>query len=392
MKKQKQSCCCEEEKEQASCGCAAEEDKEEEECCCGGPIKEITKFKKFRVLDILKTAGGSAPVVPTKLGITDIIGNLLARFGINRMNHGVRPGLYAVGKPDRNSPVLVSANYKMSFDSLRKELTGIDAWILVLDSKGVNVWCAAGKGTFGTEELIKRIKLVKLDRVVAHRDVIVPQLGAPGIAAHLVRKGARFKVIFGPVEARDIKEFLKNGMKADEKQRTVGFGLRKRMEITGIEFVSAVKIILTTSVVAVLAASFTKNGFNLATGFSNAAYFIEALFVAVLCATVLPAALLPVLPGRMFSVKGAVTGLIGSLAFVLLALGMTHLTQASIVMLSTAFTSFIFMNYTGTSTFTSLTGVRKEIAVSVPVMIIAAIIGIGLQIADFVIKGAIKWN
>jgi hypothetical protein len=288
--------------------------------------------------------------------------------------------------------VLVSANYKMSFDALRKELKGINAWILVLDTKGVNVWCAAGKGTFGSLELVKRSMLVKLDEVVSHRNLIVPQLGAPGIAAHIVKKYAKYKVIYGPVEARDIKAFLDNGMKADEKQRTVEFGLIKRLEVTGIEFVTALEIFLGISAVAVLAAGFTKTGFSISAGLAAASYFIAAMFITALSATVIPAAFLPVIPGRMFSVKGAITGLVCSGIFVLLAPTLSPFSKASIVLLSSAISSFVFMNYTGTSTFTSLTGVRKEIAVSAPVMIIAAIIGLALQITDFVLKGGIKWN
>jgi acetyl-CoA decarbonylase/synthase complex subunit gamma len=85
------------------------------------------------------------------------------------MDYSIEPGLYALGAPDRESPVLVSANYKMSFDELRSALPGRDLWILVLDTKGINVWCAAGKGTFGTEELVKRIASSGLSQVVAHR-------------------------------------------------------------------------------------------------------------------------------------------------------------------------------------------------------------------------------
>jgi hypothetical protein len=414
MPKTKQSCCCEEEKqEKSACGCSGKEADDTGSCCsetrnpkpatqridvdsvdcsCGGTQKEITKFKKVRAIDMLKTPPGAVPVVSTSLSAADTLGNLLARLGINRMAHAVKPGLYAAGRPDMNSPVLVSANYKMSFDALRRELAGIDAWILVLDTKGVNVWCAAGKGTFGTEEIINRVKSVKLYKIVTHRNLIVPQLGAPGVGAHIVRKRTGFKVNYGPVEARDIKAFLEKGMKADEKQRTVEFGLLKRLEVTGIEFMTAVKIILAVSFAAVLAAGFTKQGFSIAAGFASASYFIEALLLAALASTVIPAALLPVLPGRMFSIKGALAGFLISLVFVLLAPGMTRLTQASIVLLSTSLASFVFMNYTGTTTFTSLTGVRREIAVSVPFMIAGAVLGMGLQIADFFIKGAIKWN
>ena len=62
------------------------------------------------------------------------------------------------------SPVLVSANYKLSFDCLRSELTGFNAWMLVLDTRGVNVWCSAGKGTFGTNEIVGRVQGEPLGR------------------------------------------------------------------------------------------------------------------------------------------------------------------------------------------------------------------------------------
>ncbi len=359
--------------------------------CCGG-TKEIVKFEGLNVAGHIKTDAGEIPTVPVSLTVKDILGNMLARLGINRNSYAVSPGLYAVGKPDKNSSVLVSANYKMSFDVLRRELKGINAWILVLDTKGVNVWCAAGKGTFGTFEMVKRILTVHLHKIVSHRKIIVPQLGAPGIAAHLVKQYAKFSVVFGPVEAKDIKEFLDNGMKASEEQRTVAFGLKKRIEVLGIEFKTAMQLFFGMSALAILAAGFTKTGFSVTAGFSAASYFVAAMFVMVLSATVIPAVLFPVLPGKMFSIKGAFAGLIASGLFVLLVPSLTPLSKASIILMTSSISAFVFMNYTGATTFTSLTGVRKETAVSVPPIVIAAVIGLGLQIADFIMKGAIKWN
>jgi len=107
----------------------------------------------------------------------DLAGRWKARWGIGRMNYTIEPGLYAVGNPESSSPVFISANYKMSFDYLRKDLNSVDGWILVLDTKGINVWCAAGKGTFGTDELVNRIAIVRLGDIVRHRELIVPQLG-----------------------------------------------------------------------------------------------------------------------------------------------------------------------------------------------------------------------
>lgn len=331
--------------------------------------------------------------VPVKPGIAELFEDLLARFGIGRMDHAIEPGLYCCGSPDKNSPVLVSANYKMSFNALRKELGGIDAWILVIDTKGVNVWCAAGKGTFGTDELINSVHKTGLETITAHRELIVPQLGAPGIAAHKVKKASKFGVIYGPVEAKDIKAFLSAGKKATEEQRTVHFGAGKRTEVSLLEFAVTFRVALVIAAVAVLAASFTGHGFSIAAGFSGSAIFLCALCVALLSSTFAPALLLPCIPGKMFSVKGGITGAVFSAIFVAAVHGsITPLTAASIVLMSTAFSSFVFMNYTGTTTFTSLTGVRREISVSVVPQAMILLAGAALQIIDFFHKGGVRWN
>ena len=58
-----------------------------------------------------------------------------SRIGAFRMNYSVIPGLYAVGEPTSDSDVFVTANYKLTFDILRRELKDLNAWILALDTK-----------------------------------------------------------------------------------------------------------------------------------------------------------------------------------------------------------------------------------------------------------------
>jgi len=94
---------------------------------------------------------GFVPLISTHLIFKDFLGAVMVRWGINRDKYRVTHGLYAAGKPGKESDVFVTANYKLSFDALRKNLAGVNGWILMLDTKGVNVWCAAGKGTFGTK-------------------------------------------------------------------------------------------------------------------------------------------------------------------------------------------------------------------------------------------------
>ena len=167
--------------------------------------------------------------------------HFLARWGYKRNEHRVEPGLYALGNPTPESPVFVSANYTLSFDALRSALGGVDGHILVLDTYGINVWCAAGKGTFGTDELVRRIESTGLGEVVSHRKLILPQLGAPGVAAHEVKKRTGFKVEYGPVRAPDLPEYLRTGAATPEMRR-VRFPLKDRLVLVPVELVHAPQI------------------------------------------------------------------------------------------------------------------------------------------------------
>jgi CO dehydrogenase/acetyl-CoA synthase gamma subunit (corrinoid Fe-S protein) len=160
--------------------------------------------------------------------------HFLARWGVRRNQHLVEPGLYALGNPTADSPVFVTANYTLSFDALRSALAGIDGYIMVLDTKGINVWCAAGKGTFGTDELLNRIEATGLHNVVRHRGLILPQLGATGVAAHEVRRRSGYRVEYGPVRAMDLPEYLKTHQ-ATPQMRQVRFNLADRLVLIPVE-------------------------------------------------------------------------------------------------------------------------------------------------------------
>ena len=225
------------------------------------------------------------------------------------MQHCVKPRLYAVGNATGDSPVFISANYKMSFDRLRAELTGLDAWILALDTKGINVWCAAGKGTFGTDELIQRIKLTKLPEIITHNRVIVPQLGAPGISAHEVRKRSGFRVVYGPVRAEDIPAFIAAGLKATSQMRRVEFSFGDRLAVVPVEIVQSSKWALLIAAVFLFLGGLGPAGYAwsqvLSTGLVSAFLFLLSYTLG----TVLTPVLLPWLPGRPLALKGFWTGL-----------------------------------------------------------------------------------
>lgn len=297
--------------------------------------------------------------------------HLMARMGIKRSEHLVEPGLYALGKPTKDSPVFVSANYTLSFDALRSALDGIDGYILVLDTRGINVWCAAGKGTFGTDELVRLIEAVKLHDVVSHRVLIVPQLGATGVAARKVRERSGFKVEFGPVRAADLPEYLKTH-RATEEMRRVRFTLPDRIVLIPVEMNQILIPVLAASVVLSLAGSYMA---------------AAAVIIAVLSGVVLFPILLPFIPTTDFSTRGFIIGGLMALPFALNAfygntdeaLWLRSDWALSYMLTMPAISAFLALNFTGSSTFTSVTGVRREIFTYVPKM--AWMFGIGIIMA-----------
>lgn len=287
----------------------------------------------------------------------------LARWGVNRSQHRVEPGLYALGHPTPDSPVFVTANYTLSFDALRSALPGRDAYLLVLDTKGVNVWCASGKGTFGTDELVHRVHQTRLGRVVRHRKLILPQLGAPGVAGHEVKRRTGFLVEYGPVRAADLPEYLRLGQ-ATAEMRRVRFGLAARATLIPVELVHAFWPLV---VAGLLLRS-------------------PGLVAAILAGVVLFPLLLPYLPTREFTTKGFILGGLVALPFAWIGAaghpGTAVLWRAGRalqeLLLLPPVTAYLALNFTGSSTFTSRTGVRREIFRYVPIMAWLAGLGAGL--------------
>lgn len=332
-------------------------------------------------------------MVRTAWTASDHLGAAAVRWGIGRYRYLVEPGLYAVGAPDDQAPVLVSANYKLSFDLLRRELAGLDVYVLVLQTLGINVWCAAGKGTFGTDELCKRIETVELERFVNHHRVIVPQLGAPGVAAHQVRQRTGFRIVYGPVEARDLPRFLADGGRATEEMRRKKFPLRERMAIVPMELVPSLKYGLPLMAVLAGLAGLLGPGPGFVDNLlGHGIVAATAGLAGVLCGAVLTPLLLPFVPGRAFAWKGTLVAVVFGVPLILAAgalltpsAGVRWGDVAGLTLLATALASFLAMNFTGSSTYTSLSGVEREMRIAVPAQIALAVVGLGGWVASLLL-------
>jgi hypothetical protein len=338
-------------------------------------------MKNSFIIGNVATSGNDVPQVSTGISFYDFMGAVMVRWGINRDNYRVSPGLYAIGFPDKTSDVFVTANYKLSFDALRRNLSGFNGWILVLDTKGVNVWCAAGKGTFGTKELINRIGLVRLGEIVNHKRLIVPQLGATGVAAHNIKEETGFNVLYGPVLASDIKRFIGEGYRSDRVMRRVTFNLKDRLKLIPNDFMYGKFYLIGSMAVLFLISGLRGNGISYRDFSGAGGPAILKVFLAYIAGIVITPVFLPYFPARRFSLKGFYAGVL-----VFLILLLTEFSDRNIIeilswfLIITAISSFLAMNFTGSSTYTSLSGVKKEMKTAIPFQIGFASIGLILQI------------
>jgi len=297
--------------------------------------------------------------------------HFLARVGVKRGEHRLEPGLYALGNPTPDSPVFVTANYTLSFDALRSSLEGIDGYILVLDTRGINVWCAAGKGTFGTNEIVLRVIITRLGEVVQHRKLILPQLGAPGVAAHEVKKRTGFWVEYGPVRAVDLPAYLKTHTATPEMRR-VEFPLRDRLVLIPVDITQTFLPTLLAAVVLYFLG-----------GWVSSLAAVAAVFAGIVMFPIL----LPWLPTHNFSTKGLILGGLVALLFAL-SVFLRHPDWAwwrqvgqalEFLLAMPAVTAFLALNFTGSTTFTSRSGVKREMFAYIPAM--AWTFGIGFLLA-----------
>ncbi|MCF6247603.1 MAG: hypothetical protein L3J69_09605 [Desulfobacula sp.] len=334
----------------------------------------------------IDTDAGRIPIIKSKLGMDDLFSTFYVRCGIHRYQYTITPGLYGIGNPDKDSEVLVTANFKLTFDHVRKELDGLDAWILVLDTKGINVWCAAGEGTFSTRELVYRIKTDSLAKVVDHKRVIVPQLGAVGVSAKQVKSQSGFRVVYGPIRANDIQTFLRNNKKADKKMRMVTFSIYERFILTPVEIQISLKPALIIALVLFIISGIDSGIFSFSSAFDRGLTGILAMITGLFSGALITPVLLPWIPTRQFALKGIITGSLFAIILVLFLLnsgisGSVGIAGSiALFLFSVTISSYLAMNFTGTTPFTSPSGVEKEMKLFIPIQLASLVISSGLWI------------
>lgn len=237
----------------------------------------------------------------------DAWGAVRCSLGRFRLRYGVSPGLYALARPGRDSPVVVTASYKLTFDLVRRDLRGTPCWILVLDTGGMGVASACAAGTFSTEELVARVQKARLSEIVTHRDLILPSLVADTVDAALVLKHTGFRVRFGPARSGDLPAFLKTG-EAPPGMRRPSFRFAERLLLTPIELGRAFKALAVFVPIAFLYAGWTPAGVVFDRGWYGAWPLYVLALGAALAGSFLTPALLPWIPVRPVWAKGWIIG------------------------------------------------------------------------------------
>ncbi len=170
---------------------------------------------------------------------------------LRMLPHSRRTGVVRIGNPGRGSPVLVTGNFTLTVRRLEDTLRGYDAWLLVANSNGINVWCAAGGGHLTHHDIISVIRTSRIAEKVDHREVILPQLCATGVERRRISEKTGFKTRWGPARMEDLPAFLDRGARVHKAERFMRFPLWERLEMASMWGVTMLVIAL--PIVAALA-------------------------------------------------------------------------------------------------------------------------------------------
>lgn len=124
----------------------------------------------------------------------------------------MEPGVYPIGEPDSQSPLLVTTNFSLTYFvvSTEVEATGLAAHLAVVDAEGLSVLTAWSAGKFSGDRVAKSLRQMGAAERVSHRTVIIPGY-ASVISGELEdAMGDGWRVLVGPQEASDIAPFFRD--------------------------------------------------------------------------------------------------------------------------------------------------------------------------------------
>ncbi len=153
---------------------------------------------------------------------------------LRMLPHRAPTGLLRIGNPGRSSPVLLTGNFTLTVQRMQDVLTGRDAWLLCANSKGINVWCAAGGGHLTHHDVIGVLRTSGIDERVDHRELVLPQLCATGVERRAITEATGWSTRWGPARLEDLPAFLERGSRVHKRERFMRFPLWERLEMAAM--------------------------------------------------------------------------------------------------------------------------------------------------------------
>ncbi len=119
-------------------------------------------------------------------------------------------GIYEIGKPDENSPVLITTNFALTYFVVSGEIESskVSSWLLVKDTEGLSVLTAWAAGKFAGDDVGMFVNKCGIKDKVKHTEVILPGYAA-AIVGEMEEELPGWTVTVGPREAAHIPAFLK---------------------------------------------------------------------------------------------------------------------------------------------------------------------------------------
>jgi acetyl-CoA decarbonylase/synthase complex subunit gamma len=164
--------------------------------------------------------------------------------------------------------------------------------------------------------------------------------------------------------------------------RQVRFSLYDRLVLTPVEFVGEARYLVSAMAVLFVLSGISRSGYSSDLAVKDGFRSAVNIFAAYFGGAVIGPVLLPWLPGRSFSFKGFIAGVIVIIGLLYLGVTGARLETIAWILLISGICSFVTMNFTGASTYTSLSGVKKEMRVAVPLQLTAFVLGAGMWIVS----------
>ncbi|MCB2228892.1 MAG: acetyl-CoA decarbonylase/synthase complex subunit gamma [Desulfarculaceae bacterium] len=122
----------------------------------------------------------------------------------------VTEGIYEIGGPNADSPLLITTNFSLTYFIVSGEIEGsrVPAWLLIKDTEGLSVMTAWAAGKFSGDDVGMFVKKIGVEEKIGHKSLVIPGYAA-AIAGDVEEELPGWNIQVGPREAAHLTKFLK---------------------------------------------------------------------------------------------------------------------------------------------------------------------------------------